>query len=61
LEIEMARKFNIFARRFLRDEGGATAVEYAIVASLIAGAIILALENLGGALSNVFTHISDRL
>lgn len=42
---------------FLRDEEGATAIEYALIAALIAVAIAAALYGLGGQLSTLFTNI----
>ena len=51
---------NIFAR-FAQDESGATAIEYGLIAALIAVAIIAAATALGGNLSNLFNRISTRL
>lgn len=50
----------IFAR-FAKDESGATAIEYGLIAALISVAIIVAATALGGSLSNLFTGISTRL
>lgn len=50
----------IFAR-FVKDESGATAIEYGLIAALIAVAIITAATLLGGNLSNLFNTISDEL
>jgi pilus assembly protein Flp/PilA len=47
--------------RFLNDESGATAIEYGLIAALIAVGIILAATALGGSLSGLFTGISTRL
>jgi len=41
--------------RLWNEEKGATAVEYALVASLIAGVIGLAVSVLGGSVLNMFT------
>jgi pilus assembly protein Flp/PilA len=43
----------------IKDESGATAIEYGLIAALIAIAIIAALTALGGALSNLFSEVSD--
>jgi pilus assembly protein Flp/PilA len=51
---------NIFAR-FAKDESGATAIEYGLIAALIAVAIIAAITLLGGSLSTLFTGMSTRL
>ena len=46
--------------RFLKSEEGATAIEYGLIASLIAVAIVGVLLTLGPALSGVFQHGSER-
>jgi pilus assembly protein Flp/PilA len=46
---------------FLRSESGATAIEYGLIAALIAVAIIGILGTVGSNLVNVFTTISDKL
>jgi pilus assembly protein Flp/PilA len=51
---------NIVAR-FMNDESGATAIEYGLIAALIAVGIIAAATTLGGSLSNLFGRISNRL
>jgi pilus assembly protein Flp/PilA len=47
--------------RFLRDENGATAIEYGLIAAGIAIAIITAVKGVGSALSTKFTVISTSL
>ena len=47
--------------RFLKDETGATAIEYGLIAAGIAIAIITAVEGVGSALSTKFTVISTSL
>jgi len=51
---------NIFAR-FAKDESGATAIEYGLIAALIAVGIIMAATTLGGSLGGLFNDISDKL
>lgn len=51
---------NIFAR-FAKDESGATAIEYGLIAALIAVGIIAAATLLGGNLSNLFNGIAGQL
>lgn len=46
---------------FLRDEEGASAVEYALIAGLIAVIIVAAVALLGGSFNNVFQYIADEL
>lgn len=47
--------------RFMKNEEGATAIEYGLIAALIAVVIIVALTSLGGNLNVVFTNVSDNL
>jgi len=51
---------NIFAR-FAQDESGATAIEYGLIAALIAVGIIAAATLLGGNLATLFNNIGIRL
>jgi pilus assembly protein Flp/PilA len=48
-------------RRFLTDDSGATAIEYALIAAGIALAIITAVNTLGTTLSNKFDSINSSL
>ncbi len=48
-------------QNFLNDESGATAIEYGLMAALIAGAIILAVTTVGGNLKSLFDAIADKL
>lgn len=50
----------LFAR-FAKDESGATAIEYGLIAAGIAVVIILAVNTVGGNLEGVFQYISDRV
>jgi pilus assembly protein Flp/PilA len=43
------------------DESGPTAIEYGLIAALVAVAIIVALILLGGALSNVFGYVGNQV
>ncbi len=47
--------------RFVKDEFGATAIEYALIALGIAVAIIVAVNALGQKLVSVFNSISAKL
>ncbi len=47
--------------RFIRNEDGATAIEYALIASLIAVAIIGAVTTVGGKVTTVFTEVGATL
>jgi Flp pilus assembly protein, pilin Flp len=50
----------IFAR-FAKDESGATAIEYGLIAALMAVAVIAAIALLRPGLEGIFTDISARL
>ena len=54
-------KAQSIARRFSREETGATAVEYGLIVGLIAVVIIAAVALLGGTLSGFFTTINNKL
>jgi len=49
------------ASRFVRDEKGATAIEYGLIAALIAVVIITALQNVGTHLTTKFTSVATAL
>ena len=51
---------NMFVK-FIKDESGATAIEYGLIAALIAVGIIAAATTLGGGLSGLFNKISTKL
>ena len=46
---------------FLTDESGVTAIEYALIASLIAVFIIVAVQSVGTKVSTVFTEVGNSL
>ena len=48
-------------RNFINDESGVTAIEYALIASLIAVFIIVAVQAVGTSISGVFNTISTTL
>ncbi|MCZ8185239.1 MAG: Flp family type IVb pilin [Beijerinckiaceae bacterium] len=47
--------------RFFRDRSGATAIEYSLIAALMAAAIITALGTFGADLKAAFTNIGNTL
>ncbi|MEN0064459.1 MAG: Flp family type IVb pilin [Myxococcota bacterium] len=47
--------------RFIQDENGATAIEYGLIASLVAVVIITGVGLLGTQLNAVFTGVSNHL
>ncbi len=50
-----------FAKRFMKDESGATAIEYGLIAALIAVGIIGALTTLQGNLKTTFNTVASNL
>lgn len=50
-----------FFKNLVRDEQGATAIEYGLIAALIAVAAITAMTNLGGTLSDTFTKVESEM
>lgn len=50
----------LFAR-FLKDESGATAIEYGLIAALIAVGIIAAASSLGGSISDTFNFAAEKM
>jgi len=51
---------NLFSR-FVKDESGATAIEYGLIAAGISVAIIAAVKGLGSALNTTFASVSTAL
>jgi pilus assembly protein Flp/PilA len=47
--------------RFLRDEQGATAIEYGLIAAGIAVAVIATVQGLGTKLNSTFQAVTDNL
>ncbi len=50
-----------FFSRFVKDELGATAIEYGLIASLISIAAIAAFTTVGQNLSGVFNYVAGQL
>ena len=48
-------------RAFLRDESGATAIEYGLIAAGVALAIITAVKGVGTKLNTTFSTVSSQL
>ena len=47
--------------RFMKDESGVTAIEYGLIAALVAVGIIAALNALGTSLTGIFGSVSTEL
>lgn len=54
-------KFVRASKRFLRDEEGATAVEYGVLVALITVAVIVIIYSIGQELNTAFTKVRDCL
>jgi len=54
-------KFSKMMTRFKNDESGATAIEYGLIAALVAVVLITALSLMGTSLENKFNTVSDTL
>jgi pilus assembly protein Flp/PilA len=51
----------ISLKKFIRDESGATAIEYGLIAAGISIAIIAVVQGLGTQLNTTFTSVKDAL
>lgn len=47
--------------RFMKDESGATAIEYGLIAACISVAIIAIVQGVGTSLNNTFTSVNTAL
>lgn len=50
-----------FIRKLMKNEEGATAIEYGLIAALIAVAAISGMSALGSSLSNTFNDVASQL
>jgi pilus assembly protein Flp/PilA len=48
-------------KRFMKDENGATAIEYGMIAAFIAIAIVAAVTSIGTSLTGIFTNVNSDL
>ena len=55
------KKLILGVQRFLKDEEGVTAIEYGLIAALIAVVIIGAVTSVGDNLTAVFNHVAGSL
>ncbi len=54
-------QLNRFIRNLVRDEDGVTAIEYGLIAALIAVVIITAVQTVGSGVAATFTAVADQL
>jgi pilus assembly protein Flp/PilA len=52
--------FSLFSK-IAKDESGATAIEYGLIAALVAVAAIVGMTALGDSLNTIFTDVSEKL
>jgi pilus assembly protein Flp/PilA len=57
MEIEMLTIF----RKLMKNDQGATAIEYTLIASLIAVAAIASMRTVGGKVSNVLSNVANAM
>jgi pilus assembly protein Flp/PilA len=57
----MGKNMKNYINKFIRDEAGATAIEYGLIASLIGVVIIVAVTKIGTQLSANFSKVADTL
>ncbi|CAD7029561.1 Flp family type IVb pilin [Pseudorhizobium endolithicum] len=50
-----------FFARFRKDESGATAIEYGLIAALISVALIAGASTLGNSLDNTFSKVANKM
>ena len=50
-----------FIRKFVKNSKGATAIEYGLIAALIAVAAVSAMTSLGGKISTTFNNVSTNM
>ena len=50
-----------YLSKFVKDESGATAIEYGLIAAGISVAIIAVVSTVGGSLVTTFTNVSNAL
>jgi pilus assembly protein Flp/PilA len=48
-------------QRFLREEAGATAIEYSLIAAGISIVIVASVTAVGGQLTSIFTSVSTQI
>jgi pilus assembly protein Flp/PilA len=59
--VEQGELTMLQVRRYLRDETGVTGIEYGLIASAIAMAIVIVVANVGSSLVTVFTNVETGL
>ncbi len=52
---------NTVVARFVKDESGATAIEYGLIAAIVAVGIIVGLSNLRDGLNTLFSNVDTNV
>jgi pilus assembly protein Flp/PilA len=52
-------RFTTLCRSFFQDQSGVTAVEYGLIAALIAVAIIISIGSVGISINTLFTNVAE--
>ena len=52
---------SLFIKRLLRDNRGATAIEYGLIVSLIIIAMIVAMQSLAGATTGLWEYLTEQV
>ena len=60
-EHNLEDKMSKFVTQFLKDESGATAIEYGLIVALIAVVIVGAVTTIGTGMSAKFQEVSDKV
>ena len=60
MTVRLSSSYYMFSK-LVKDEGGATAIEYGLIAALIAVAAIAAFQLVGTNLSTVFNSVATQL
>jgi pilus assembly protein Flp/PilA len=50
-----------FIKNFIKEEDGVTAIEYALIAALIAGVLTVAVGGLGTNIKNLFNNLAGKI
>jgi pilus assembly protein Flp/PilA len=59
--VDQEQHMNSLVKRFAKDESGATAIEYGLIAAGISVAIIAVVNSLGSQLKTTFTTVTSQL
>jgi pilus assembly protein Flp/PilA len=55
------KRMSAYLNRFLKDESGATAIEYGLIAAIVGVGIVVGLTQLQGGLNTLFGNVNTQL